>query len=56
MRVEKAGEKTLLERENRRLRFQVQRGHGLRHPHPLARAAEGAAHAREGGGGARRRC
>jgi DNA-binding NtrC family response regulator len=26
MRVEKAGEKTLLERENRRLRFQVQRG------------------------------
>jgi DNA-binding NtrC family response regulator len=26
MRVEKAGDKTLLERENRRLRFQVQRG------------------------------
>jgi DNA-binding NtrC family response regulator len=28
VRVEKAGEKTLLERENRRLRFQVQRGLG----------------------------
>ena len=26
MRVEKAGDKTVLERENRRLRFQVQRG------------------------------
>ena len=49
MRVEKAGEKTLLERENRRLRFQVQRGHVLRHPDALPRAAEGAAHAREGG-------
>ncbi|MCU0241425.1 MAG: sigma-54 dependent transcriptional regulator [Vicinamibacteria bacterium] len=29
VRVEKAGEKTLLERENRRLRFQVQRGLGV---------------------------